>query len=88
MKKLFIAALSAMVILLVSCFKDKSNYDYAPNEKITVTGINSSYDRISLVDSINIKPTVVSSDPAAKFQYVWGIYETNVQGTVPKIDTI
>ncbi len=88
MKKLFIAALSAMVILLVSCFKDKSNYDYAPNEKITVTGINSSYDRISLVDSINIKPTVVSSDPSAKFQYVWGIYETNVQGIVPKIDTI
>lgn len=88
MKKLFIAALSAMVILLVSCFKDKSDYNYAPNEKITVTGINSSYDRISLVDSINIKPVVVSSDLTAKFQYFWGIYETNVQGTVPKIDTL
>jgi hypothetical protein len=88
MKKLYITALSAMVVLVTSCFKDHSNYDYTSAEKITVTGINGSYDRISLVDSINITPIVSSTDATAKFQYFWGIYETNVQGSAPKVDTI
>jgi hypothetical protein len=88
MKNIYIIGLLAMVGLLISCFKDKSNYDYTPAEKITVTGINSSYDKISQVDSMVIIPAVSSTDPAAKFEYFWGIYETNVQGSAPKVDTI
>jgi len=89
MKKLhIIISLLAMIVLVTSCFKDKSNYDYLSSEKITVTGVNASYDRISMVDSIVITPTIVSTDATAQFSYFWGIYETNVQGTAPKVDTI
>jgi hypothetical protein len=77
-----------MIVLVTSCFKDKSNYDYLPAEKINVIGVNTSYDRISQVDSIVITPTVTSTDATAEFSYFWGIYETNVQGTAPKVDTI
>ena len=62
MKKLYIIIwFSAMIVLVTSCFKDKSNYDYLSSEKITVTGVNASYDRISMVDSIVITPTIVST---------------------------
>ena len=88
MKKQHIITFSILVLLFVSCFKDESNYDYADPEKITVTGINGSYDRITMVDSINITPVVSSTDASAKFQYYWGIYETSVQGAIPKVDTI
>ena len=89
MKKLhIIIMLSAMIVLVTSCFKDKSNYAYLPSEKIYVTGVNASYDRVSQVDSIVITPTVKSTDPTAKFSYFWGIYETSVQGSVPTVDTI
>ena len=41
MKKLYIIfGFLAIILLVTSCFKDKSNYDYLPNEKITVTGQN------------------------------------------------
>ncbi len=87
MRKFHIAACMAIVVLTASCFKDKSVIGTTP-EQITVTGINASYDRVSMVDSINISPVVKSTDPAAKFQYYWGIYETNVLASVPKVDTI
>ncbi len=88
MKLLPIIALFASMLVVTSCFNDQSNYDYTDAEKITVTGINASYDKISLTDSINITPSVASTDANAKFQYFWGIYETNVQNAVPKLDTI
>jgi len=88
MKKIHIIALLFLIVLVTSCFKDDNNYEYAPAEKITVTGINPSYDRITQVDSLIVTPVVTSTDPNAKFQYFWGIYETNVQGFAPKVDTI
>jgi len=77
-----------MIVLVTSCFKDKSNYDYLSSEKIYVTGVNTSYDRVSQVDSIVITPTVKSTDATAQFSYWWGIYETSVQGSAPTVDTI
>ncbi len=74
--------------VLSSCFKDNGNYVYTEHEEITVTGIADSYNKISLVDKITIDPVVTSSKPGAEFTYWWGIYETNVQGAVPKVDTI
>jgi len=74
--------------ILSSCFKDKGNYVYTEHEEITVTGIAASYDKISLVDRITIDPVVSSNKPGAEFKYWWGIYETSVQGAVPKVDTL
>jgi len=74
--------------ILSSCFKDKGNYVYTEHEEITVTGIAASYDKISLVDRITIDPSISSNKPGAEFKYWWGIYETSVQGAVPKVDTI
>jgi len=74
--------------VLSSCFKDKGNYVYTELEEITVTGIAASYDKISLVDRITLDPVVTSNKPGAEFKYWWGIYETSVQGAVPKVDTL
>jgi len=88
MKKLYIIALLTMVVLVTSCFKDTNNYNYSPMEKITVTGLATGYDRIAMVDSINLTPTATSTDPNAKLTYFWGIYEPAVTGIIPKMDTL
>ncbi len=87
MKNRFIYIL-LIASVLTSCFKDKGNYVYTEHEEITVTGIAASYDKISLVDKITIDPTVTSNKPGAEFTYWWGLYETSVQGAVPKVDTL
>lgn len=74
--------------VLTSCFKDKGNYVYTEHEEITVTGIEASYDKTSLVDKITIDPAITSNKPGAEFKCWWGVYETNVQGAIPKVDTI
>ncbi len=87
--KLIYQSLAACCILLISsCYKDHGNYLYDEPEEITVTGIESVYDKVSLVDKLTIDPQVSSTDPDAKFSYWWGIYETSVQGSAPKVDTI
>lgn len=87
--KLIYQSLAACCILLISsCYKDHGNYLYNAPEEITVSGIEGTYDKVSLVDKLTIDPTVTSTDPGAKFSYWWGIYETAVQGSAPKVDTI
>ncbi|HSC38848.1 MAG TPA: PKD-like family lipoprotein [Chitinophagaceae bacterium] len=89
MKQLNILVLVVTSAFLVtSCYKDKGNYSFSEKEVITVTGIATSYDKVSQQDRITLTPSVSSSMPNASFEYYWGIYETNVQGAVPKIDTI
>jgi len=88
MKKYNIFIVICFATLLHSCFDDGNNFNYQTPEVITVTGLNASYDKISQSDSLNFKPTVRSTDPKADFEYFWGIYETNVQGYPPKLDTI
>lgn len=72
---------------LTSCFKDLGNYDYTDKEVISITGIEESYTAIQLVDKLNITPTVTSNKPA-EFEYYYAVYETNVQGYAPVLDTI
>nr|WP_162988781.1 PKD-like family lipoprotein [Pedobacter schmidteae] len=90
MKPLHTLMFSIIIILSSSCYKDKGNYDYTPLEKITITGINSSYERLSMDGKISISPTVSSSFPDADFEYTWGIYDPNVPLIAPakKMDTI
>lgn len=80
--------ISALIIVITSCFADKGNYEYTAWEEITVTGIESDYTAISQVDRIQIEPVVSSTENDAQYEYYWGIYETSVQGYAPIIDTI
>lgn len=88
MKQLYLSLFFGIVVLFASCKKDKSNYDYKTNELITVTGIESVYNVISEKDKLVISPIVTSNEAGAEFDYLWGIYETNVQGYAPVLDTI
>jgi len=89
MKKLLnIITVIAFTALLNSCFEDKGNYDYDDPEVITITGFESSYTAVQGVDYLNITPTVTSNKPGAQFEYYYAIYETNVQGYAPVLDTI
>lgn len=76
------------VVLFASCLKDKTNYNFAAHEVITVTGIQKEYTLVSTLEKIDITPQVSSSATGAEFEYLWGIYETQVQGIVPVLDTI
>jgi hypothetical protein len=88
MKLLYRGLAAGLLLLSSACYKDQGNYDYQDREEITITGIAASYDKISLADHITIDPVVTSTDPKADFVCYWGIYETNVQGSAPKVDTI
>jgi hypothetical protein len=88
MRKYYILSYIFILSLLSACLKDKSNYDYSAHEVITVEGIEKEYTRVSTQEKITLTPTVSSSVPGAEFEYLWGIYETAVQGTAPVLDTI
>lgn len=87
MKTLYKAVFFMAVILVWSCEKDKGNYDYTEKEIITVEGLETNYPIITGRDNISIDP-VVSSNKEGELEYLWGIYETNVQGYTPVMDTI
>lgn len=88
MKKVYNIIIYVFVVVsLTSCFKDMGNYEYDDNEVITITGIEESYTAVQLLDRLNIKPTVTSNKPA-EFEYHYALYETNVQGYAPVLDTI
>ena len=88
MKHIHISMFLGLIVLFASCKKDNSNYDYKSNEQITVSGIESVYNVVSEKDKLVITPTIESTDADAEFDYMWGIYETNVQGYAPVLDTI
>ena len=88
MKLKYQILVTCCVLLVTSCYKDKGNYMYKAPEEISISGVETTYDKVSLVDKLSIDPKVSSTDPDAKFSYWWGIYETNVQGSAPKVDTI
>ena len=87
MKNLWIFMM-VVAAMMTACKKDHSNYDYKTGEKITVKGIETSYTLISELDRLNLTPEVSSTEPNAQFEYLWGIYETNVQGSAPVLDTL
>nr|WP_295876510.1 PKD-like family lipoprotein [uncultured Chitinophaga sp.] len=88
MKWIYTLPAACLFLLTNACTKDHGNYHYDARETITITGIENAYSKVSLVDRIIITPKVTSTDPGAQFSYWWGIYETDVLGTAPKVDTI
>lgn len=76
------------VLFMVACLKDNNNYDYSIPEKIIIDGVQSEYTLTSGLDTLQIHAQASSNVSQAEFNYTWGIYETNVQGYAPQLDTI
>lgn len=76
-----------LILMLFSCAKDDSNYNYTDNESISIEGVEDIYTLISQKDRLKISPKV-SSNKESDFEFRWGIYETSVQGRPEPLDTI
>ncbi len=79
--------LVALLFAYSACKKYTPVYHYDETEKITVTDLASLYQVTSGIDVLNIDPKV-SSNKDGELVCLWGIYETNTQGTTPVVDTI
>lgn len=75
----------AVALLLTSCYKDDSNYDYTDPEAIKISGIDDFYEGASLTDELHIEPKVEASDPEADLTYWWGVYPKD---KTARLDTI
>ncbi|WP_293301109.1 PKD-like family lipoprotein [Pedobacter sp. UBA4863] len=75
------------LFIFSACEKYKPVYQYSENEKITATGLEALYQVTSGNDVLTIDPTI-SSNKTGDLKCVWGIYETNTQGTNPVMDTL
>lgn len=89
MKYLHILALLLFTTVASSCKKNTDKLHFAEEEVITISGVASSYSKITFKgDFVTITPTVTSNKDA-DFDYFWGIYETSVaNGTTALLDTI
>lgn len=81
-----IVYLLLFVIGISSCYEDKGNYDYDALFEITIDSIRESYNSYALIDTLRIHPEI--SPANSEYEYWWGIYETNVQGYAPQLDTL
>lgn len=69
-----------VLTLLTGCYDDKSSDRYDPIGSIEISGIESSYTKLSLINVLEIKPVVTSTDPAdnvAGFEYLWTCYTSS-----------
>ena len=85
MKAINIILLSALLIGISSCYKDKGNYDYDAVLEISIDSIQESYTTYTFVDTLEITPTI--SPANSEYDCWWGVYPTNVQQAV-RLDTI
>lgn len=87
MKILFKYILIIFAVLLFGCKKESAPFVFTDREVITVTGIENQYSKISAIDKLIITPEV-KSNKEGTFEYMWGIYQANVQLTKAVVDTI
>jgi hypothetical protein len=88
MKAIHLFLVFVLLHMLTSCFKDIGSYDYVEHEDITISGIENAYTKVAGADKITISPEVMSTDPNAKLEYCWFVYEFGGSGYVPVNDTI
>lgn len=87
MKNIFLFLLLASGVIFAGCYKDNSNTDLKNAEVITIEGIETNYNVTAFSELLTIDP-VVTSNKDADWEYSWGVYETNVQGYAPVLDTL
>ncbi|MDR1273758.1 MAG: hypothetical protein LBK12_04335 [Odoribacteraceae bacterium] len=82
MKNKYILPLTATITLfLTGCFSDEGNYDYTEIIETTAPGIESSYNVVSLQDTLRIDPGLTPGDA---FEYLWILGHLSP----PHLDTI
>lgn len=78
MKTKNISLLFTLLLLMSACYEDKGNYDYQPGEKITVTGIDTSYSKKLFEENLVITPVVTSTDKQGEMECSWSWYDTEI----------
>lgn len=76
MKKTLILFLSVMC--LSSCVEDEGNYNYTELNKLTIEGLEESYNVLHNVDTIKIQPIITSTilgENLDNYEYQWHIHE-------------
>lgn len=71
---------SASTVTLVSCYKDKGNYDYTPVNKITITDPQTAATiSIRQADTLKLNPTISQSleSNESNLTYRWSMYANN-----------
>lgn len=86
MKKYILLAIVGL--LLMSCFEDKGNYSYTVGEQITVSGVEKEYLRYFMNDRLVVRPEVCSTDPDARFEYLWTISAQGRLGDTLTLDKV
>ena len=86
MKKYILLAIVGL--LLMSCFEDKGNYSYTVGEQITVSGVEKEYLRYFMNDRLVGRPEVCSTDPDARFEYLWTISAQGRLGDTLTLDKV
>lgn len=83
MKKYIILFMS--LSLLISCYKDKGNYDYKPTINIKVSGIEQKYELEAFKDILEINPKIVPEN--LDYKYYWIVYPEG-SSDISAFDTI
>lgn len=86
MRTLYIISLFVWLIGFIGCYEDKGNYDYADVFEIRIDSIKDSYKLYALADTLRIAPEIEPAD--ADYDFHWCVYQTNVQGYAPTLDTL
>lgn len=66
--------LTACLLLFASCYGDKGNYDYTEVNKVMISGIPDTINRIAFVDGLEIRPQIKSTlydDKLDNYKYRW-----------------
>lgn len=66
-------------VFITSCYIDKGNYDYTEISDIEISGIETSYTKVSAVDTLKINP-VIASSYGDNFEYTWVLFDSQVKG--------
>ena len=76
--------------MLVSCYETDDKYE--AGKEITVTGVESVYNKTALVDVLHIEPQIATTDPDCDLEYEWKLWQDYTgASSVPKdlvVDTI
>ncbi len=89
MKKIkYLFLLLLFTSVMFSCYEDKSNYDYVSVSDIVIEGLEDTYSRISLVDTLKINPQITSAYTEDELEYFWILQEGDDNKNVDGFDTI
>lgn len=68
---------SMMLLLLfwtASCYEKDENYEYKPETKLAIQGIDALYEKVAMIDTLHIDPAIIVSDPAHELTYEWSMF--------------